>query len=110
MTTCCCSVGFPLIQHVRWFGLNEAATNTEAVMFELQLSVQPVRQGSHQLKARPSTGFGFEIPGEPAPASATSTTKEPSSLASQRTCTFKGNPVGCAYLLALVRSSAVISP
>src|SRR3984957_4035324 len=61
MTTCCCSVGFPLIQHIRWFGLNEAATNTEAVMFELQLSVQPVRQGSHQLKAQPSIGVWIEI-------------------------------------------------
>jgi hypothetical protein len=32
---------------------------------------------------------------------------EPSFLDSQRTLTFTGKPVGCAYLLAFVRSSAV---
>ena len=52
---------FRSVQDAGYFGLNEAATNTKTAVFKLKFCTEPVRQGSHQLKAQPSIGGWVEI-------------------------------------------------
>ena len=52
---------FRSVEDVRHFGLNKTATNTKTAVFKLKFCTEPVRQGSHQLKAQPSIGGWVEI-------------------------------------------------
>ena len=78
-------------------------------MFKLKFSTQPVRQGSHQLKAQPSIRGWIEILRE-SDAVVGHFHRKGAVVSGLATETFTGSPVGWAYLLALVRSSAVTSP
>ena len=79
-------------------------------MFEHKFGIQPICQSPHELKAKPPIRRRLEIFRKPTPSSVTSTMNDPSLLVSQRRLTFTTKPDGCAYLLAFVSNSAVISP